>query len=195
MTRSARPTVVFVPGLRDHVRDHWQTLTADRLARAGRAVHTVAPLTVDRLSRAARVAALDDLLDNALSRDPGPILLVGHSAGTITIAHWAQRHRVPIQGALLATPPDFETPLPDGYPTPEELAMNGWTPVPRAPLPFPSVVAASANDPLAAAERVARLAGDWGSRLVELGPVGHLNPASGFGEWSRAEELLHELVR
>ncbi|MGR7000644.1 alpha/beta hydrolase [Yinghuangia aomiensis] len=27
--------------------------------------------------------------------------------------------------------------------------------------------------------------------MVELGAVGHLNPASGFGAWPRAEELLY----
>jgi uncharacterized protein len=38
------------------------------------------------------------------------------------------------------------------------------------------------------------LARCWGSRLVELGEVGHLNPASGYGEWPRAEELIRELA-
>ena len=33
-------TVLIVPGLRDHVPDHWQTLLAAKLPR----VHTVAPL-------------------------------------------------------------------------------------------------------------------------------------------------------
>jgi uncharacterized protein len=37
------------------------------------------------------------------------------------------------------------------------------------------------------------LARDWGSRLVDLGEVGHLNPASGFGEWPMAESLIAEL--
>ena len=38
------------------------------------------------------------------------------------------------------------------------------------------------------------LARAWGSRLVDLGNVGHLNPASGFGEWPRALPLIDELV-
>jgi predicted alpha/beta hydrolase family esterase len=60
-------------------------------------------------------------------------------------------------------------------------------------LPFPSIVAASRNDPLARYERVESLAQGWRSRLVDLGSVGHLNPASGFGEWPRAHELIGEL--
>ena len=38
--------------------------------------------------------------------------------------------------------------MPDGYPTLEALRAGGWLPVPREPLPFPSIVAASRNDPL-----------------------------------------------
>jgi hypothetical protein len=43
-------------------------------------------------------------------------------------------------------------------------------------------------------EHAAAMAKDWGSRLVDLGEVGHLNPAAGFGEWPMAETLIHELV-
>jgi hypothetical protein len=113
------------------------------------------------------------------------------------LAHWAvspNRTRKLIRGALLATPPDFETPMPAGYPTMDALRAAGWLPVPRQPLPFPSIVAASGNDPLGRIERVAELARGWGSRLVDLGEVGHLNPASGYGEWPQAEAFIRELA-
>jgi hypothetical protein len=112
------------------------------------------------------------------------------------LAHWAMRspHTARrVRGALLAAPPDFERPMPAGYPTLEQLRAGRWLPVPRARLPFPSIVAASRDDPLAAYERVAELARGWGSRLVDLGAVGHLNPASGYGPWPRAEALIEEL--
>ena len=83
--------------------------------------------------------------------------------------------------------------MPDGYPTIEQLSSHRWLPVPRAQLPFRSIVAASRNDPLASFDRVESLARAWGSRLVDLGDVGHLNPASGFGEWPRAEQLINVL--
>ena len=178
-------TVLFVPGLRDHVADHWQTL----LAAAMPGSHTVPPLERDKLSCAARVEALD----NALAAIEGPVILVGHSAGVLMIAHWAQHHHRPIKGALLATPPDISEPLPAAYPTPEELQSNGWLPVPRNPLPFPSIVAGSSNDPLASAASAAQLARDWGAKLVDLGNVGHLNPASGYGPWPRARGFIEEL--
>ena len=185
MTRPQPPTVVIVPGLRGHVAGHWQTLLAERLDSA----RTVPPLGRDRLSRAARVAALDRVLAGVA----GPVILVAHSAGVMTTVHWAQRPSRPVQAALLATPPDFGSPLPDGYPALDELYDNGWCPAPCDPLPFPSIVAASSNDPLARFDRVAALAAAWGSRLVHVGAVGHLNPASGYGHWARAEEFVLEL--
>lgn len=186
MSSAASPTVVMVPGLRDHVEDHWQTLLAAGLDK----VRIVPPLEHDKLSLDARVAALDAVLADV----DGPVVLVAHSAGVMITVHWAARHDRPVAGAILATPPDFSTPLPAGYPTRPDLDANGWNPVPRNPLPFPSIVAASTNDPLAAYDTVVDLARDWGSRLVDLGEVGHLNPAAGYGEWPRATELLDELL-
>ncbi|HSC64060.1 MAG TPA: alpha/beta hydrolase [Caldimonas sp.] len=179
------PTVLVVPGLRDHVARHWQTLLIERLPR----VHAVAPMGRAHLDCRTRIAAIE----RAATRIVGPIVIVAHSGGCITVAHWAARTQCRVHGALLATPPDFEQPMPEGYPTVTELFEAGWLPVPRVPLPFPSIVAASRNDPLASVDRVAGLAADWGSRLVDLGEVGHLNPASGHGDWPRAEELIAEL--
>ena len=144
----------------------------------------------DKLSCAAWVA----LLDNSLRAIEGPVVLVAHSAGVMIVVHWAQRHRRAIRGALLAAPPDFELPLPEGYPTQNVLRENGWLPTPLAPLPFPSIVAASTNDPLGRFDRVAMLAQAWESRLVDVGAVGHLNPAAGYGEWPRARQFIAELV-
>ncbi|MCA7997700.1 RBBP9/YdeN family alpha/beta hydrolase [Burkholderia metallica] len=186
MTLTTIPTLLIVPGLRDHVDNHWQTHLERRLPNA----RSVAPLEADKLSRAARVAALDA----ALARIDGPVILVAHSAGVMMTVHWARQATRKIHGALLAAPADLESPMPPGYPAPDAIDANGWTPIPTGRLPFPSIVAASRNDPLARFERVEALAAGWGSRLVDLGEVGHLNPASGYGEWQDAERLIHEVA-
>lgn len=182
----ASPTVLFVPGLRDHVEEHWQTILQKKIPGA----RSVTPLEHDKLSRAARVEALEQ----ALSAISGPVILVAHSAGVMITVHWAQKYRRPIHGALLAAPADLEMSMPAGYPALDALRENGWLPIPRAPLPFLSIVAASTNDPLGNLERVTQLSADWGSRLVNVGAVGHINPAAGYGEWAQAETLLRELI-
>ena len=183
---STSPTILIVPGLRDHVEDHWQTILERKLPKAC----SVAPIEHDKLSCTARVEALQQ----TIAKIDGPVVLVAHSGGVMIAMHWAQKYQRPIQGALLAAPADLESPLPAGYPTVDTLRDNGWLPVPRTRLPFPSIVAASTNDPLASYERVAQYAKDWGSELVDIGACGHLNPASGFGEWPQAEALIRRLA-
>ena len=188
-----RPTVLIVPGLRDHVAQHWQTLLEARLRSEGAPLASVPPMGREDLDCGARVAAIEQVA----SAVEGPMLIVAHSGGCVMVAHWASQspHTARrVQGALLAAPPDFDRPLPEGYPTLAQLDAGGWLPVPRARLPFPSIVAGSRNDPLAAYERVTELARDWGGRLVDLGAVGHLNPASGYGPWPRAEAFIEELA-
>ncbi len=179
-------TVLFVPGLRDHVEDHWQT----HAARAFPGAVTVPPLTSDRLSRAARVAALDA----ALQTIAGDVVIAAHSAGCLMVAAWAQNPTRPIKAALLAAPADVENPLPPGYPSFADFGANGWLPIPRSALPFPAVVAASRNDPLAGFDKVADLAAAWGARLHDAGEVGHINPPAGFGPWPAGVGLIRELL-
>jgi predicted alpha/beta hydrolase family esterase len=180
------PTLLIVPGLRGHVPEHWQTL----LAEATPGARTVPPLENGDMSRAGRVAALEQ----ALAAIDGPVVLVAHSAGVLTVAHWAAQHQRPIAGALLVTPPDLDASWPEPYPRPDELRANGWAPLPRTELPFPALVAASSNDYLASLEAVRAMADGWGAELVELGPVGHLNPAAGYGPWPQAAELVARLL-
>jgi hypothetical protein len=182
-------TVLIVPGLRDAVANHWQTLLQAQLAAAGRCVRSVPPMGRDALAVAPRLAAIE----REAQAVEGPIVIVAHSGGCVMVAHWARQTRREVRGALLAAPPEFDRPMPEGYPTLAQLDAGGWLPVPRERLPFRSIVVASRNDPLARFEGVAALAADWGSELIDEGHVGHLSPASGFGEWPRAHGFIAAL--
>jgi predicted alpha/beta hydrolase family esterase len=180
------PTVVLVPGLRGHVEDHWQTRLAATLPDAW----IVPPLGRNEPSLDVRVRLLDHIVRDV----DGPVVLVAHSAGVLATVHWAATWTgTKVVGALLATPPAFAAPLPAEYPSIEVLRDHGWLPIPRRPLPFPSILAASDDDPLGNPLRIRSMASAWGSRLHSLGAVGHLNPASGFGEWPGALSLIEEL--
>jgi predicted alpha/beta hydrolase family esterase len=183
-------TVLIVPGLRDAVASHWQTLLQSQLAAAGRPVRSVLPMGRDALAVAPRLEAIE----REAQAIEGPLVIVAHSGGCVMVAHWARQTRREVRGALLAAPPEFDQPMPEGYPTLAQLDAGGWLPVPRERLPFRSIVVASRNDPLARFEGVAALAADWGSQLIDEGEVGHLNPASGFGEWPRAHGFIAALT-
>lgn len=128
-------------------------------------------------------------LEAAVEAHPGS-LIVAHSLGTVLLAHLARRRPdLSVAGALLVAPADVDCPncAPD--------RIRGFAPLPVEPLPFPTTVVASRNDPYMAFERARFLAGAWGADLIDLGRAGHINVASGFGRWPRGYRLADALER
>jgi predicted alpha/beta hydrolase family esterase len=170
--------VLIVPGWGDSGPEHWQSLWAQGDPEFRRVVqrdwfYPICAEWVETLAREIR----------AVGR---PVVLAAHSLGCTAVAHCARAGALPIHGALLVAPPDVERP---DFPP----VIEGFTPVPRERLPFPSVVVASRNDPFSAFERARALAEAWGSRLVDAGDHGHLNADAGLGPWPLGERLLAEL--
>jgi predicted alpha/beta hydrolase family esterase len=172
------PPVLIIPGWGDSGPEHWQSLWEKANADFRRVVqrdwlYPICTEWVDTLARAIR----------AVGR---PAVLAAHSLGCIAVAHCARAGALPIHGALLVAPPDVERP---DFPA----VIEGFTPVPRAPLPFATIVVASRNDPFGAFERSRALATAWGSRFVDAGESGHVNDEAGLGPWPLGERLLAEL--
>ena len=128
-------------------------------------------------------------LDAAIAGCTGRPILVAHSLGCMLVAHWARTGSpLKVSGAFLVAPSDTGAP---SYP----IQPNSFAPVPLAPLPFPSLVVASTNDPYATIDRTRTFAAAWGSRLVEIGDAGHITTDSGHGPWPEGERLLEEFCR
>lgn len=126
-------------------------------------------------------------LEAAVHDAPSPVVLVAHSLGCLLTVHWELRTSLLIRGALLVAPPD-----PASATFPPEAA--GFSPVPLTSLPFPSILVASSNDPYSTPEFSRNCAAAWGSRLVEAGPLGHINASSGLGEWGQGFNIYEELL-
>jgi predicted alpha/beta hydrolase family esterase len=186
MTDPREVVVLVVPGLRDESTTHWQALLAAELPNV-RSLPARGRSNIDLDSRVAAIEA-------AVMAAPGPVVIVAHSGGCIATVHWARRTRLQVRGMLLATPPDLERGLPSEFPALTAFAAAGWLPVPNDPIRFPCIVAASRDDPLGEFGTVSRLARAWGAELVDLGTVGHLNPASGYGPWGEAAVLVRRLA-
>lgn len=180
------PVHIIVPGIGDSGPDNWQSILEPELVR----VRRVHQRDWDAPFMPEWTQTLDRLIGTL---DGEPPILVGHSAGVMTIVHWAMRHDRPIRGALLVAPPDFENRLPEGFPPPEVVAQAGWSPIPRYRLPFPTIVVASETDPFCTLERARSFADAWGADFVNLGDAGHINTDSGHGPWPMAKELLARL--
>ncbi|MEO7338630.1 MAG: alpha/beta hydrolase [Caldimonas sp.] len=128
-------------------------------------------------------------LDEVLLESKQPAVLIGHSLGCHLVAAWAARsnHASRVRAALLVAPPDTEH-----AGTPPNLFA--WRPMVRAPLPFASRVVISSDDPFCAPDRAAEMARDWGSEAFHFGPCGHINGASGLGDWPQGLALLQTLL-
>lgn len=171
--------MLTVPGYTGSGPQHWQSLWEARIPGARR----VQQRDWDRPELIEWVAALDAEIAAAAA----PPLLVAHSLGCLAVVHWAARHPRPVAGALLVAPADAEAA--------DALApLRGFAPIPRAPLPFPSILVASDDDPFLAPGRARELAAAWGSRLAGAGAAGHLNTVAGYGPWPAGEALLAELA-
>ena len=119
------------------------------------------------------------------------MVLAAHSLGCCLVAHWAAavypHGGGNVQGALLVAPSDVDAPT---YPA----GTTGFTPMPLARLPFPSIVVASTDDEYLGLARAEQFAAAWGSRLEVAGPLGHINSASRLGSWPQGFALLRELL-
>lgn len=173
---------LIVPGWQGSAPEHWQSHWQRSLPNSARVEQAdwLSPRREDWVAE----------LQRCIAADPRPTILIAHSLGCITVAHWAAQaplslvHQV--RGALLVAPADVER----RHCPP---ALQNFAPMPRQPLPFPSQLVGSDNDPAASAARAIELAHDWGSEVTILGGVGHINVQSGHQRWEQGFAYLYRL--
>ncbi len=172
--KSSETAILVVAGHMGPGPDHWQSrliskLSSARLVEQADWVHGSLPVAINALVEA--VAAAEK-----------PVVFVAHSVGASLVAHSIAALTTrgvidKVRGAYLVVPPN-EAAL---------RGLNGIDPlfasVPRDPLPFPSLLVATSNDPHSTMEDSAELALAWGAQLVEAGEAGHIDHRSGHGPW------------
>ena len=165
--------IVIVPGFKGAPPDHWQArwLAKMKTARMVRQDDWHKPDVADWTAK----------LHDALADSERPAVLVAHSLGCHVVAQavsgFGEAARRKVRGAFLVAPPDVENPTL----RPRHLMTFG--PYPREPLPFPSLVVASRDDPFCAYPKAEAMAQAWGSQFVDARESGHINAESGQGPW------------
>ncbi|MNG02777.1 Alpha/beta hydrolase family protein [compost metagenome] len=173
---------LIVPGWQGSPEDHWQSHWQQVLPNSAR----VEQLDWVTPQRHDWVAALEQ----AVAADDSPVILIAHSLGCITVAHWAAQasdnllRRV--RGALLVAPADVERPT-------CSPALRNFAPIAQQSLPFPSQVVSSDNDPAISAPRAMQLARAWGAEVGFLAGAGHINVKSGHQRWEQGFAYLYRL--
>ncbi len=180
--RIAEADVLILPGLGNSGRDHWQRRWAMRFPNCS----VVEQSDWDTPEREEWVAAILDAIRMATR----PVVLVAHSLSVVAVAHAAaQIADSKVRGAFLVSVPDLEL----NPEVPPEAAP--FSPIPRDPLPFPSMLVASTTDPLCSIDRAVEFATCWGSDFHIAGDAGHINTASGHGPWPEGLVMLTRLLQ
>lgn len=161
--------ILVIPGYRNSGPDHWQSRWQRKLSTARR-VEQAAWSKPVREDWTQAVAA-------AVAAAERPVVLLAHSLGVAAAVQALPLFERKVAGAFFVAPPDVADP---GI-RPRHLMTFG--PYSRDPLPFPSVVVGSRNDPFAAFEVIEDLAAAWGSLFIDAGEAGHINADAGYGPW------------
>jgi uncharacterized protein len=172
--KSADTDILVIPGYEGAGPVHWQSRMVGKLSTA-RIVDQPDWL---HSSQSIALAQIVKAVDEATR----PIVFVAHSLGNILVAQavpdlMAKGLIDRVRGAYFVAAPVARAVAELGKVDP------AFGNIPRDPLPFPSVLVASSNDPFASLEDSADLALAWGSKLIEAGEQGHINTASGHGPW------------
>jgi predicted alpha/beta hydrolase family esterase len=177
------PLILTVPGLDGSGPSHWQTLWEQELPGCAR-------VDLGSWHKPNRNSWVNRL--NLAIREAGrPVVLVAHSLGCLAVAWWAKLEQPafgdPVVGALLVAPPEVDV-------APLDARLADFAPTPILPLPFPSIVVASQDDPHIHQQRARRLSFFWGSQFADAGQVGHINAESELGQWDFGRSLLGRLT-
>jgi predicted alpha/beta hydrolase family esterase len=168
--RTSDVDILIIPGLGGSGPDHWQSRWEAKLS--------TARIVPQADWHRPQLADWTQNIIAAVEEATRPVLLVAHSLGVPAVIHAAPSLRKDVvRGALLVAPPSEDA----------ARAMNdidpAFAPYPRNPLPFPSLVVGSRNDPYASYADVEDLGFAWGSRCLDAGEAGHINSESGHGPW------------
>lgn len=181
-TYQCEPTVLTLPGLGNSGPGHWQS--------HWEALHPKISRVELGMWNAPKRNPWVTKLEQSVRNAEAPVILVAHSLGCLTVAWWAALASppwgTPVAAALLVAPPYLQN---EGFPT----LTKEFGRLPETPLPFPTIVVASHDDPYAKFEQVAGMARDWGAHLVDAGAIGHINALSGLRDWPQGVVLLERL--
>lgn len=173
--------ILILPGLGGAKPGHWQMRWAERMTSAA-IVEQADWLEPDAEDWIATI-------DQACRLTTRPVVLVAHSTSVSAVVHAAPRLPDNVCAAFLVAPTDVELSLA------APVATHVFRPIPRDPLPFPSMVVASDNDPYVSIDRAVEFATCWGSDFHQAGEAGHINVASGHGPWPEGLLMFTRLMQ
>lgn len=176
---------IISPGYTNSGPDHWQTHIETRLTNVVRVsqrdwLNVQREQWIDGVQRAVSAVPAED-----------PVILIGHSCGSNAIAQWAVENpdNAHISHIILVAPADcISADVPP--------AIRGQGRLPDCPLPYPTTLVRSDEDPFLPDPIGKKLSSSW--RVVAEHVVhggGHLATSDGYGRWPWMEQLISSITR
>jgi uncharacterized protein len=168
--------VLLVPGIGNSGPGHWQSLWQAKHPGVGRVIQRDWDYPV--------CDEWVETLDQAVGQAAAPPILVAHSLGCLTVAHWAARSNRPCFAVLLVAVPD-----PSGPAFPKSAV--GFAPVPLALRECRVTVVSSNDDAYATTKYTEEQVAAWGAEHVRLNQRGHINAVSGLDDWAAGWAIVN----
>ena len=151
-------TILALPGATPLDDEHW-------IGRWTRRLSTALPVPVGSTGADAQTGRdPSDPLPGLISGAPGPVVALAYREGIERLVAHADAH--PVRAAFMVGPRAVDA-------LRERID----------PLPFPSILVASRDDPQCPFEMAETMGARWGSLFVDAGEAGELGSASGRGPW------------
>lgn len=173
-------SVILIPGISNSGPTHWQTLWEAKY-----------PNTI-RLQQAdwdhPDCDKWAERLEVLVCSVQEPPVLVAHSLGCLVACKWAAQSSRPIKAALLVAVPD-----PAGPSFPQEA--TGFSALPSDLGGRRVVMVSSTDDPFSSPLYTQQRAVVWNAQHIAAGSLGHINAASGLGDWDQGWKIVEQLLR
>lgn len=181
-------TILTVPGYRGSDEQHWQSwlerqLPQDVVRLEG--INWDNPVLSDWAGQIRKV----------LQKAGQPVWIVAHSFGCLAAAVAVADQPGQTAGVIFVAPADTARFTALGcrdMNDPHTSWLNNCITdvVPFDSLQVPGLLIASRNDPWLQFNKARDYAGNWALEFLDIGEAGHINTASGFGDWPLVLELL-----
>ena len=168
--------LLVIPGLNDSGPAHWQTWLQAHFKRQAVRVQQEDFGQPDLAAWAGRIEA------TVVAHPRTHWVAAAHSFGCLALLRYLGQGGAAVRSALLVAPAD-----------PQKFGVVDR--LPRSSLPIASVLIASETDPWMSITAAREWGTTWGSRVLNLGDVGHINADSGFGPLPQAKSLVRQMIQ
>ncbi|WP_114637160.1 RBBP9/YdeN family alpha/beta hydrolase [Polynucleobacter necessarius] len=168
-------TTLIIPGFLGSEDAHWQSWIERQICSSYRVQQEW-----DKPGLSHWVEAIIQAIGSTNDR----VWLLAHSFGCLAAVTAGLERADKVGGAMLIAPADPGRFTLQGIKNTQSADQESiQAMIPGEPLPFPSLVIASSNDPWMQSNKAQLWSSCWGSEFICLQNAGHINVEAGFGPW------------